>query len=201
MILDVSVNNGVIDWAKVSTNPEPIEGVYIKANEGYGYNDGKLVYNATQADKNGFPIGYYHFATLNNNADVAGDARQEAQFFVSQVLLLPKARLPHALDIETNKSGLTSQQVLLWINTYFAALTSVGLTDYVIYSYTPFLDANLPVNHGLGHIRLWLAGYVPENRLRIPKGWANYWLWQYSNTGSVTGINGHVDISKKQLIT
>jgi lysozyme len=192
MFIDVSANNGKIDWTKVTG----VEGVYIKANEGTGYNDPNLLANANGANSAGIPIGYYHFATLNS-VECISDSTQEATWFVNSLTNLPKSTLPYALDIETNSIKLGQADVEKWINNFFATLENFGITDYVIYSYTPFLNANLAKGHSIGKYRLWVAAYAPHYLL--PNGWSDAWAWQYDNKGQVPGITGNVDCSR--LIT
>lgn len=193
--IDVSENNGKINWKLVAKNPTRIEFAFIKATEGIGYVDSKLKVNATEAKAAGIKIGYYHFASLNN-ANFGADAKSEANEFIKNIKTLPAADLPLILDLETNKSALEKKSVLGWINTFFAELNSLGYTNAALYSYTPFLDSNLPNPHPLGNIRLWLAAYVNAPQPKLPKGWNNFWIWQYSSKGSVTGIKGNVDMNK-----
>jgi len=195
MTIDISANQGKIDWKQVLTNDPKIEGVYLKASEGVGYTDANLRINTLECSASGIGHGFYHYATLNNTIDVIGDAKQEADFFIKSVSGLHTAKLPYVLDIETNKSHLTKDQVLLWITSFFEELEKRGITDYVLYSYTTFLNDNLPSNHGLGNIRLWLASYTPIYKL--PVGWNSIYLWQYSNQGKIFGINTRVDLNKK----
>ncbi|MCW3105229.1 MAG: hypothetical protein JWO09_3669 [Bacteroidetes bacterium] len=190
--IDVSHNNGTIDWAKVAANPTKIDFVYIKASEGVGYTDPMFATNAKGAKAAGLKIGFYHFASLNTLNDVP-DAKSEADYFMSLIKSAPAADLPYALDIETNKVGLDKAHVLEWINTFFAEMKQGGYNNTILYSYTPFLDSNLPANHNLGNIRLWLAAYVSPARLQLPVGWTQYYIWQNSSTGSVSGITGNVD--------
>lgn len=191
-IIDISHNNGIIDWSKV-----PVDYVYIKVNEGVGCTDPMFIKNASQAIQHGKKIGYYHFNSLNSK-DVVNDATSEAKEFLSLITKSPNPvpYLPYILDIETNKIELNKNEVLLWIKTFFAELKNEGIVDVAIYSYASFLNENLPANHDLGGIKLWLAGYVPEQRLILPIGWKSYWMWQYTQSGTCPGITGNVDISK-----
>jgi hypothetical protein len=45
----------------------------------------------------------------------------------------------------------------------------------------------------LADYRLWLAQYGPKPVL--PKGYKSLWLWQYSESGTVPGIDGNVDLN------
>jgi lysozyme len=188
--IDVSQWQGVIDWKAVKEDPKNVEFAIIKATEGVGFRDKQLVYNAVEAKRNNIKISYYHFATLNSK-NVEADAKAEAEYFLATIKDLPKADLPLVLDIETDKIGLSNTEVLLYINTFFKAL---GTNDYMLYSYTPFLNINLPKNHGLGNIPLWIAAYTRS--LKLPNGWTKCWAWQYTQKGKINGIKGNVDLNK-----
>ena len=188
--IDISKYQTVADWNKVKA---AVSGVMIKATEGLGYVDPSFASHAKGAKTAGIPFGFYHFASLNDPADPTGDAVKEAQAFAAACKPYAST-LPYALDLETNKSSLPRAKVLAWIQAFFGELQKQGITNYVLYSYTPFLNANLPVTHGLGNVRLWLAAYTAVPKL--PKGWAKYWMWQYSSKGTIPGITGNVDLNK-----
>jgi lysozyme len=193
MIIDVSKWQNKISWPIVKLKHPEIEGVYIKASEGIGYTDPTMTFNAVEAKKAGFKIGFYHFSSLNN-IDVENDARMEAKYFLN-VTRNFSVDYPFVLDIEKNEKQFSKENVLLWIKTFFNELEQLGVQDYVLYSYTPFLNENLPANHGLGNIPLWIAAYT--EKLKLPNGWNNYYLWQYSSKGMIDGIKANVDLNKK----
>lgn len=193
--IDISSNNGSIDWNLVAKNPTKVDFVFIKASEGVGYTDPKLNFNSTEAKRVGLKIGYYHFASLNTLNNVA-DAKSEAKYFMSVLKNMPKPDLPYILDLETNKVDLEPSDVEEWINTFFAELRTNGFTNVALYSYTPFLNSNLPVKHGLGNVKLWIAAYVNLATPKLPTGWSKYWIWQYSSKGTISGIKGNVDMNK-----
>lgn len=177
---------------------------YIKATQGIGFTDPQLKYNANKAKQFNIKTGYYHYASLSTK-DVVKDSIAEADYFVSVIKSLPKSDLPLMLDIEDEKgyhtNNLTPADVLLWIKTFYAELTRLGYTDYGIYSYTPFLNSYLPKDHGLGYIKLWIADYRGTREPRIPNGWDNYWLWQWTDKGIVNGITGKCDLNKTSAAT
>lgn len=195
-LIDISHHQDGINFAelKASINPR-IDAVIIKATEGSNYVDSKLMFNSFQAKKVGFPIGYYHFGTLNSK-EVTKDAEQEAIFFLDTVHKAGPHDLPLVLDIETNKAALSKIEVLAWIKQFFFTLKDHGKENYVIYSSASFLNDNLPDGHGLGNIPLWVAHYTSKPSPAIPHGWSDYWLWQFSQTGRVPGIKGNVDLNR-----
>ncbi len=193
LTIDVSHHQGKIDWKKVS---QKVSGAYIKASTGIGGLDERALYNATEAIKNGLKVSYYHYCSLNDENELS-DAKNEALWFIKVLKTLPAATLPIALDIEDPKilPSLDDGEILAWIKQFFTTLTENGYTNYVLYSYTPFLNDHLPSNHGLGNIPLWIAQY--RSTLTLPKGWTKYYLWQYSDSGQVDGIIGKVDLNKQ----
>jgi GH25 family lysozyme M1 (1,4-beta-N-acetylmuramidase) len=71
-----------------------------------------------------------------------------------------------------------------------------GYSNYILYSYTSFLDANLPKYHKLGGVKLWIAAYVNKPKPMLPRGWDKYHIWQYSAKGKIKGILGDCDLNK-----
>lgn len=195
IIIDVSSNNGTIDWHKVTTNDPSIEGVMIKINEGYLCADSKAQYNATQANLLGVPIGAYHFATLNNN-DVVSDSEQEANYFLKSLNDLPNMTLPLALDIETNKNNLPPDKVVLWAKTFINVLKESGKTNIALYSGLSFFNSEHFVKEDFPGIKIWLAEYNKGVNPVLPKGFDSIWMWQFSCEGKINGINGNVDVNK-----
>lgn len=186
--IDVSKYQGDINWAKVAQNSPKVDFAYIKATEGSSLIDRKCRQNALGAKEVGILVGYYHFATLNQE-DEKRDAIEEATFFLKTIADFPQNDLPLVLDIESTnpKTNLDQQEVLNYILAFFDTLKAAG-KEFALYSYTPFLDQHLPKNHGLGEIPLWVAQYTNRAAPKLPNGWNKWWLWQY--LGSAPGFVG-----------
>ena len=45
-------------------------------------------------------------------------------------------------------------------------------------------------------IRLWIANYNNPPTPPLPVGWTKYFMWQYTDSGTIAGIKGNVDLSK-----
>lgn len=199
-IIDVSHHNGKINWLTVASQITPfkIDGAIIKVSTGVGSYDPRAVFNAIEAKKAGLKIGYYHYCSLNEE-DEFKDSTDEANSFIKVLKILPKSDLGVVLDIEDPKAypgvNLDPQEVLIWIKNFFAVLDANGYKNYILYSFAPFLNSKLPLNHGLGNIPLWIAQF--RTTLTFPRGWNSYWLWQYTDVGRVKGIVGNVDLNKK----
>ena len=194
--IDLSHNNGTVDFSKVKAANPANSFVFVKATQGVGYVDPMCSAHATGAVAAGLRLGYYHFASLNNNVNPAQDAISEANWFDKTMKTMPKATLPPVLDIETNKSNLTPLQVQEWISAFMTQMKSLGYPVVIIYSYGPFFNANLPANHPFGSIPLWLAQYTSAAAPKLPIGWNSYLIWQYSGSGKVNGVSTDCDMNK-----
>lgn len=194
--IDISKWQGTIDFSKVAKDNQNKKFVIIKATQGITITDGKLNYNSTEANKYKLLVSYYHYA----NTSI--DAKEQANYFLNAIKNLPKNSIPLVLDLEENQGNLDRQSmtnfVTDFINTIKANNKEVG-----IYSYASFLNSNLIQPHNFSNIPLFLSAYptnninpLPEklNQPTLPKGWYNYYLWQYSNKGQVNGIEGNVDL-------
>ncbi len=196
--IDVSKNNGLINWDKAATNNPQIDFVFIKATEGIGYKDPMCDRNAKEAARVGFKFGYYHFATLNK-LNYVDDAKSEARAFAQAVKKLPSPTLPYILDLEKITVKLTKPQVLTWVKTFYAEMEVLGHTNIALYSGKYFLNANLPTNHDIGHLRYWHAEYPRVFNYtalpHLPIGFTKCWIWQYTCKGRINGIKGDVDLN------
>ncbi len=191
--IDVSHNNGVIDWVKVKSDPQNIQFVYIKATQGVDFTDPKFIANVQGAKAAGLKWGAYHFATWNNH-NIIQDAKAEAAHFINMIKSVGMPDMPMVLDAESNaKPPLSSQELLTFITTFLNELTAAGF-DTMFYSYPGWINSWLPRNHGLGKYKLWLADY--NGPLNPVNGWTSPWMHQYSSTGRVSGISTNVDMNK-----
>lgn len=191
--IDVSHWQQNINWNKVKT--AGVGFCYIKSSEGNTRREAEALKQGPAAKSVGIPIGYYHFSSLND-PNVVNDADQEAISFDAAMRLLPSYDLIPVLDIETNKSNLSPDLVQRWITEFRTKLASLGHRELMIYSYTPFIEQYLPAHHPFGDMPLWLAQYRDIDYPKMPHGWTSYTVWQYSASGTVSGISGNVDLNK-----
>ena len=190
--IDISYWQGQnIDWNKVKSQ---VDFVYIKVSEGTTRIEPYALTQATGAKAAGIPLGYYHFAK-----PTAGGGADEANFFINKALQVkPPADLIAVLDIEVNPNNLTAAQITKWIEDFYTAMKAAGHQKLMLYSYQPFFNQWLQPSSVLADTKLWLACYNPTPR--IPKGWSNYDVWQYTQKGQIQGIQGSVDLNTCEQI-
>ncbi|RLQ91621.1 GH25 family lysozyme [Falsibacillus albus] len=179
--IDVSHWNDVQDWKKVKD--DGIEFVYIKATEGIDFVDPKLSDYYNGAKEAGLLIGFYHFARPKDYQTTM----KEAKNFIQHTKAFD-ADLPYVYDIEVSE-GLSAQQITSLAQVWLKEVEN-KLGDVMIYSYSYFQKQYLLED--LTKYSLWIAHYdTPEPSF---SRWKEYKCWQSSDKGSVSGINGQVDI-------
>lgn len=182
-IIDVSTWQGNIDWSKVKA--DGVQGAIIRAGFGSlaSQKDNKFEQNYKNAKAVGMPIGAYWYSYATSVAD----AKKEAQVCLS-ILKGKQFEYPIYYDLEDPSMTGCGKSVLTQIATTFCeTLESAGY--YVgIYS-----NPN------------WLKNYLDYNTVKKYTLWLAHWgvsepsyecgLWQYSSSGSVSGISGRVDMN------
>ena len=182
----VAIPNG-IDWNQVKASG--ISFVIIKTSEGIGRIEPRAKDQSLGASKVGLQIGYYHFAHPGEDTAIT-----EADLFYKCISQYPKAQIIPTLDIEINKAGLNPQQLTQWIVDFVTRLQGYNIPNVMLYSYGPFFNKFLLPNQTLALCPLWLADY--QSQPVLPNGWSNYNIWQYSQAGSIPGIQGNVDLNQ-----
>lgn len=182
-IIDVSTWQGNIDWSKVKA--DGVQGAIIRAGFGNvaSQKDNKFERNYTNAKAVGMPIGAYWYSYATSVAD----AKKEAEVCLS-ILKGKQFEYPIYYDLEDPSMTGCGKSVLTQIATTFCeTLENAGY--YVgIYS-----NPN------------WLKNYLDYNTVKKYTLWLAHWgvsepsykcgLWQYSSSGSVSGISGRVDMN------
>lgn len=192
--IDVSYAQGLILWDLVRT-----DFAYIKCNEGINFKDKMVDTNSVGVYKAGIPFGFYHFVTLNK-VDVVADAKAEAADFINTMNMLPHGPLMPVLDIEQeNKLAISPSNIELWIQVFRDEMDKAG-HKIMLYSYTHWLNENLPADHDLKDLPLWIAQYTTHEKPILPFGWKSYAVWQHSCNGQVEGITAKVDLNRCETL-
>ena len=176
--IDVSHFQGVIDWDRVKA--AGIQFAFIKATDGISWKDPNLAVNMSGAAKAGIPFGLYHFYRP------AEDAAQQATHFLSIDDTL--AQLPPVLDLELDPLKVSDAE------TWLEAVEDSMYVVPIVYGSPAFLFAHFEDWSGVKTYPLWVAEYTSRpNPVTGP--WANWDFWQYSNSGTVDGVSGPVDLN------
>lgn len=182
--IDVSNNNGVIDWDK--TYVAGVRTGWAKATEGLSFLDGYLCRNLAAMRRLKIHDGYYHFARP------AEDATRQADWYVDSVLRVGGFGVKEpVLDIE-DAGGLNKAKLTAWMLMWLARVERRTGRVPAIYCSTSFAEECFDCQK-FPRYPLWLASYGVSSP-RVPAGWTSWTYWQYTDKGRIDGINGDVDL-------
>lgn len=177
--IDVSNNNGHVDWASVAAAGYSY--AICKATEGLGFVDSFYAANRAGAAAHGLHFGAYHFFSPGE------DAAAQVSFFLAHAK--PKAGdIVPALDYERPPADKAPAEAFV-----VALHRELGHWPF-FYTFLSFVDSmHIPVGSPLASCPLWLADFT-NTRPAPPKPWHEITIWQHSSTGRVPGIGGSVDL-------
>jgi lysozyme len=178
--IDVSHFQGEVDWRAVAA--AGMRFAFIKATEGLDDIDPRFAENWQQSGAAGLLRGAYHF--LHPNLD----AKQQAAHFLS-VVTLDHDALPPALDVEVI-NGVGPAALAACIETWLETVEAALGCKPVVYTDPSFWRDNIGAN--LAAYPLWLACYAAQPE--VPASWQSWTFWQHSQSGTVNGIAGPVDL-------
>lgn len=205
--VDVSRFQRDIDWSKVAL--DGIQFAFVQASRGSGRDctvkpdecgaDGYYDANYAAAKDFGIRVGPYHRAFVGGNGPtrVKADARAEARAFTASVGDLGGTDLRPVLDMETPFDDLSPFELRLWTRTWLRSVTRRLGVKPIIYtnvtSWNALGDPTWFARHGFA---LWVANWDVLTPQVPADNWAGLgWrIWQHSSTGTVKGIDGHVDL-------
>ncbi|MGM9932657.1 LysM peptidoglycan-binding domain-containing protein [Pradoshia sp.] len=183
--IDVSEWQGEIDFREVAD--AGIEMVYIKSSEGTDYVDPDFERNYDGAKDAGLLVGFYHYVTARTESQ----AEAQARFFVSTISGKEfEGKL--AMDFE-DLTGLSNEEINDIALTFIRETVRLSGKEAVVYSDAS--NAASTFNDALTDYSLWIAEYgvsEPTDGVR----WSSWAGWQYSDSGSVAGIDGDVDLDR-----
>lgn len=175
--IDVSKFQGNINWNKVAKD-KTVKFVYIKATEGTSIQDPYYKTNVAKARKAGLLVGSYHLYSSKTTA------YQQFANFKKMVKKSEQDLIP-VLDIEGHHVG----------RLYMARVDKLLELMEKEYGVKPMIytSERLYREHLSGkkyrQYHIFIANYRG-----YPK--ARFTLWQYTETGHISGVKGYVDISK-----
>lgn len=186
--IDVSNHQGAIDWNFVGQSG--VQFAFIKATEGGTYQDKFYEQNMRGARDAGVLAGPYHFFRPK------GPVKLQIENFLKVVGNAKTIDLPPVLDLEVpNDWGHFKVPARVEMICEFLASINEALgRKPIIYMSSSFSEDVLGEAAVLSQYPLWLAHHTPAQKPWIPKPWTSWNFWQYTDKGTINGINGGVDL-------
>jgi len=192
--IDVSHHQGSINWTQVYNDGKTF--AYVKATEGYTYNDPRFTTNMDNGNSAGVVMGAYHFARPDNNTAI-----HEANHFVSIAgNYIGNGYLPPVLDLEDPDSNThldnhySPAQLTTWVLDWLTEVENQTGVRPIIYTNSHYAGY---LQNSVNTYDLWIAKpdgspTAPPTNLGV---WSDWKFKQYSWQGSVNGIAGNVDLN------
>lgn len=181
LVLDLSHHNDVTDFAAIKA--AGIYAVIHKATEGSDYIDPTFQARRDAARAAGLLFGAYHFLR-------PGDMEQQAAFFLSVAYDDDDVSTQFCADHEDSGVSLDD------LKTFLAAVRDETRLIPALYSGNVIKEQlGSAADTELAQYPLWLAQYTEG--LAPPTWpyatWPDWWLWQYTDQGSIAGVSNAVD--------
>ncbi len=191
--IDVSFNNGEIDWGKVKDSG--IDFVMVRlGGRGYGdsgelYTDERAAEYIKDAQSAGLKVGGYFFSQATSN----DEAVEEAEY-AAKILGDLKLDFPLAYDWEIIKDdyartdSVSAAQATESAKSFCDKVRELGYTPMI---YSPSRELYFKYDLArLSDIDIWYCEYSD-----VPTFYYEFSMWQYSDSGKVDGIDGEVDLN------
>lgn len=182
--IDISSHQGSVDFNKVKDANATF--LFAKATQGNTYIDPKYQDNYTGARAAGLIVGAYHYFMTDDEPDT------QFNNFTS-VVSLSSGDLPPVVDIEALANN-SLPDLKDKLQKFLDLLEQKYGAKPIIYSGKNFANEYLT---DLGSYPLWLAEYE-VTQPTLPKGWTTWTFWQWTQSGTIAGIEGPVDQSRFQ---
>jgi lysozyme len=189
--VDVSFAQGTIKWAAVAASGK-VHFAYARACYGSDPDDDDgpiFTSNHYGCKAYGIPFGAYIFFLFGE------DPTAQAKHFM-QLVDGYEGELRPMVDVEggSGSTGSVENNVAA-LSTFCAAIQSGLGCQPVIYTNPAAWNATMGGTDAFSGHALWVANFtgVP-GQLTLPNGFKSWTLHQYSDAGSIPGINGAVDL-------
>ena len=191
--IDVSKYQETVDWQQVKA--AGIDFVMIRLGfRGYG-EEGKLVEDACfrshieGALSAGLDVGVYFFSQAINDEEAA----EEAQFVLDRIkdyeITYPVVFDTEEIkDAEARTDGLSREQFTQNCKVFCDAVEAYGY-DTMIYANMKWMAFTLKLTE-LTKYDFWYADYEA-----VPQCPYDFQMWQYTESGTVPGVAGNVDVN------
>lgn len=190
--IDVSAHQGDIDWEKVKA--AGIEFVIIRIGfRGYGsagnmVEDAYGLSNLRAARAAGLQVGAYFFSQATSVAEAEAEAAFALEILEGFQLDLPLVYDWEYISDTARTANVTPAELTAFARAFCGWVRESGYNPMVYFN-EKYAAGRLDPST-LGEIPFWFARY--DGVYDVPY---SCYVWQFSNTGRVPGINGNVDLN------
>ena len=188
--LDVSQHQGDIDWERVRA--EGFDFAFIRIGyRGYSvgdiFADERARENLAAAKAAGFDVGVYFYAQSVDLEEAKEEAQWCLDFLAGESLDLPVVYDWEYVSPSARTGGMDRKTLTECAQAFCTAIESAGYQPMIYFN--SHVSRDLLDLEELSEYPFWLAQY--KDQLDYP---LQIDFWQYTETGSIPGIEGDVDI-------
>jgi lysozyme len=184
--IDLSHHQGEVDWPAVAAGG--VRFAFLKATEGVDYVDATFAGHWSAARANRVLRGAYHYFHPKD------DPLVQAQFFLDTVGPIGDGDLPPVLDLEVG-DGASQAQIAAAALTWLVRVGETTGKVPLLYTSPTFFEASVGAPAEFARFPLYIANYnvsCPE----MGSTFASWLFWQHSESGTVAGVKGGVDLDR-----
>ena len=199
--IDVSSHNGSINWKSVKK--DGVDFAVIRAGfTGYTKSrhsineDPKAAENLAGALAAGIPIGVYWYSQALNVSEARAEANKVLEIIKGYSLDLPvffdyefAGTSDGRLDSAWSSGSINKSKMTANARAFCEVIENAGY-QAGIYASKNFLEVQLDGESLGDEYKIWLAHYTNDTDYS-----GEYYIWQYSSSGSVNGIDGRTDVN------
>jgi GH25 family lysozyme M1 (1,4-beta-N-acetylmuramidase) len=184
--IDVSYYQGAINWTAVKN--AGVKFAFIRLSDGDVFQDPKFAANWNGAKQAGIVRGAYQFFRPNQSVTAQADK------MIAAIGTYQPGDLPPVIDVEAT-GGLGPSAVASRVRTWVDRVKGALGVDPIVYTGKYFWRDQVGGPTSFATNPLWIAQYTslcPD----LPAPWQRWTFWQYTDSGSVSGISGNVDMNR-----
>ncbi|MBR7132531.1 MAG: SH3 domain-containing protein [Clostridia bacterium] len=198
--IDVSKWQGKIDWNAVKRQGLDFAVIRVgyRAENGTIYKDPYADYNLQQADKAGLLIGVYFFSTATSAAEAEEEAKWTAEVIKGYPISYPVVYDCEGFTTPTSRMYCLDSSART--DNALAFLSYIESAGYDGMFYAPKAELEnssaWDTERIASRFRIWVAHYPADTYpdRKNPDYGGRYDMWQYTNMGKVSGVEGNTDM-------
>lgn len=202
--IDVSDNQGVIDWGKIKN--AGVEFAILRSVRRSGKYDYQLENNIKGCIENDIPADFYKYAYALTKKDSAKEAN-EVVLALETLGIKPSKDVVIWHDVEDDSQmALSTKELTDICNAFREVVENAGYTYGLYMGKYDFEKGEVNIAD-LGMPHIWIARYYdgytlkgfgekPNAKYRPTVPGGELWGWQYTSSGRVNGITGNVDMNE-----
>jgi len=181
--IDVSYWQGEINWTQVAN--DGVDFAFVRLGDGLFF-DPEFHDNWQSAKAEGIVVGAYQYFRPGT------DPEDQANLLLQEMGTLQAGDLPPVLDVEDD-DGYPANHVVQAIHDWMAVVEPAIGRKPIIYTSKYMWQSVAGDSYDFDDYPLWAANWF-VNCPDIPTPWDDWIVWQTSDSGSVDGIGGNVDL-------